>query len=262
MRVKPIVKVMNFHALIRVDKARRKADKYMQLEKEASDIIDVIANNRNFQLDKSLWQTDATKPQLNIYFGSDLGFCGSINFAMNQFLEKDTENDKILIGRKLRQSSANVKLSLAREEFAARYEEIYAILEDTIRNKSHSEINLVYNHFYNTTRIEPVKKRVFPFTIEHEGGAYTDDFYVEGNANRILADLITTYVNYEVKIAEGNSFASENIFRQNSTSESLKKIEELEAEEFMLERKERTQKEFGKVIDNYTKTKGKAGSGK
>lgn len=45
MRVKPIVKVMNFHALIRVDKARRKADKYMQLEKEASDIIDVIANN-------------------------------------------------------------------------------------------------------------------------------------------------------------------------------------------------------------------------
>ena len=46
-----------------------------------------------------------------------------------------------------------------------------------------------------------------------------------------------------------SSFASENVFRQNSTSESLKKIEEIEAEELAEVRKEKTQKEFKKVID-------------
>jgi hypothetical protein len=41
--------------------------------------------------------------------------------------------------------------------------------------------------------------------------------------------------------------------RQNSTSESLKKIEEKELIDFMEARKERTQKEFRKVIENYVK---------
>ena len=52
MKTKIIVKVMNFHSLIRVDSARKKAEKYLLLEKEASNIIDMIVNNRNFILDK------------------------------------------------------------------------------------------------------------------------------------------------------------------------------------------------------------------
>ena len=76
---------------------------------------------------------------------------------------------------------------------------------------------------------------------------------MEGDANRILYNLLTSYVNYEVKIAEVNSYASENIYRQNSTSESLKKIEEIEAEQLVQIRKERVAKEFEKVIDNFTK---------
>ncbi|MCR4722089.1 MAG: F0F1 ATP synthase subunit gamma [Lachnospiraceae bacterium] len=259
MRIKPIVKVMNFHALIRVDKARKKAEKYLKLEREASDIIDLIANNRNFQLDKKLWSIDETKPPLNIYIGSDFGFCGNINFTVNQYIERDIEADKILVGRKLRQSAPGVVLALPREEFYSDYDKIHEFLVETIMGKQHSQINLIYNHFYNMSRIEITKKKIFPFDIEVGTKVYTEDFFVEGDANRILYDLLTSYVNYEVKIAEVNSYASENIYRQNSTSESLKKIEEIEAEQLIQLRKERVAKEFEKVIDNFTKKMAKAG---
>jgi hypothetical protein len=39
--------------------------------------------------------------------------------------------------------------------------------------------------------------------------------------------------------------------RQNTTSESLKKIEEREEEELMEERREKRSKEFSRVIENY-----------
>lgn len=254
MNIKSIVKVMNFHSLIRVDNAMKKANKYLQLEKEATDIMDMIVNNRNFILDKRLWEVDKSKPTLNIYFGSDYGFCGSINFLINQQLVKEPEAKKILIGKKIRDVKDGVILKLSREDSIQRYEELERILSSSIINREHSEINLIYNHFHNISNIELVKKKIFPFDIVAGGkGKYKEDYYIEGDANTILINLVITYLNYEVKIANVNSFASENIMRQNSTSESLKKIEEKELIDFMEARKERTQKEFRKVIENYVK---------
>jgi hypothetical protein len=59
-----------------------------------------------------------------------------------------------------------------------------------------------------------------------------------------------------------NSFASENIMRQNSTSESLKKLDEREENDRIESRKLKTQKEFTKVIESYTKKKGLKGARK
>lgn len=256
MNIKIIVKVMNFHSLIRVDVARKMAEKYLQLEKEASDIIDMIMNNRNFIMDKKLWEVDQSKPALNIYFGSDYGFCGNINYQVNQLLEGDSESDKILIGKKIRQNSNNIIMKIAREDFIGQYAQIEQILEKSIRGREHSEINLIYNHFNNTSSIEIRKKKIFPFPMTEGGkGKYKEDYYVEGDANTILVNLVTSYLNYEVKIADVNSFASENIMRQNSTTESLKKIEEREQEAFTELRKLKNQKEFAKVIDTYSKRK-------
>ena len=58
-----------------------------------------------------------------------------------------------------------------------------------------------------------------------------------------------------MEIAAQVSRAAENITRQNITTESLKKIDEREEEQLMLERKERKDKEFAKVLDNFTKLK-------
>ena len=259
MKEKLIVKVMNFHSLIRVDAAKRQATKYMQMEKEVSDIIDMIVNNRNFILDKTLFALDETKPALNIYFGSDFGFCGSINFAINKKIAEDTEGVQVLVGRKLRSGREENVLKINRDEFLTRYNEIEALLSDGIKNKSFSEINVIYYQYNNISSIELTEKKIFPYDIKKHGNdSYKEDYYVEGDMNTILTNLITSFLNYEVKIAAVSSFASENIFRQNSTSESLKKIEEIESEQLTELRKEKTQKEFKKVIDSYKKkgTKG------
>ena len=55
MSIRNIVKVMNFHALIRVDNAKRKADKYRMMEEQLYRMMDVIMNNRNLILDKRSW---------------------------------------------------------------------------------------------------------------------------------------------------------------------------------------------------------------
>lgn len=263
MKTKIIVKVMNFHSLIRVDSARKKAEKYLLLEKEASNIMDMIVNNRNFILDKKLWEVDQSKPPLNIYFGSDYGFCGNINFQINQLLAKDETSEKILIGKKLRTNNPGVIMKINREDFAEKYEALEKILESSIRKREHSQINLIYNHFNNTSNIELLNKKIFPFDIGANGkGKYKEDYYVEGDANTILINLVTSYLNYEVKIAHVNSFASENIMRQNSTSESLKKIEEREAEEKVERRRVKVKKEFDRVIESYVKKKGFKGEGR
>lgn len=67
--------------------------------------------------------------------------------------------------------------------------------------------------------------------------------------------LISSYVNYELLLALVNSRAAENILRQNATTDSLKKIDEMEEERVMEERREIRGKEFQKVVDNYVKKK-------
>ena len=60
---------------------------------------------------------------------------------------------------------------------------------------------------------------------------------------------------YEVRIAAASAYAAENIMRQNATSESLKKLDEIETEAMRQLRKEKNQKSFRKTIDSFVKQK-------
>ena len=62
MSIRNIVKVMNFHALIRVDNAKRKADKYRMMQKQLQQMMASILYNRNLILDKKLLQPDPSAP--------------------------------------------------------------------------------------------------------------------------------------------------------------------------------------------------------
>ena len=83
MSIKSVVKVMNFHSLLKVDKAKRNAEKYFQYEKELTNFVDIIINNRNLILDKKMLKLDKHLPALNIYIGNDMGFCGNLNYNIN-----------------------------------------------------------------------------------------------------------------------------------------------------------------------------------
>ena len=89
MSIRNVVKVMNFHSLIRVDKAKRQADKYLMMEDQLYAMMEAIVNNRNLILDKKIFRVNEDAPKINIYIGSDFGFCSNYNSQVNDQLHKD-----------------------------------------------------------------------------------------------------------------------------------------------------------------------------
>jgi F0F1-type ATP synthase gamma subunit len=248
---------MNFHALVHIDSARRQTEKFIRMESEVSKILDIIVNNRNFLLDKQALQVDEDSPPLNIFIGSDLSFCGPLNATVAGEVNKDRESQKIIIGKKLKaaaNAASDVVLSMSREEYDADTAQIDRILEDSILSLRHSSINIVYNHFYHAGRIALRKRKIFPIPLASSEGS-KEDFVVEGDTQKLLRSLTSTYAGYEVRIAAINSFAAENVLRQDATTESLKKIDEMEVEEVKVKRKAKKAKAFTKVLDSFVKQK-------
>ena len=103
MSLKNVVKVMNFHSLLRVDRSRKSARKYSQMEEMVLEMLDNILNNRNIILDRKALQMNPRQPRLLILMGSDLGFCGNLNNLVRRDFLEEAEGDyrTILIGRKL-----------------------------------------------------------------------------------------------------------------------------------------------------------------
>ena len=253
MRVKSVVKVMNFHSLLRVSKSRKEAEKYFAVEKQLRIMIDSIANNRNIILDKRLLKVDESKPVLNIYVGSDLGFCGAYNYIVKDAIKKDN-SIKIIIGKKVKSNKDNIILSLTKEEYTNSPDTVYKVVDNAIKNNKYSEINVVYNNYINVGQIEFTTKRVYPFKFEESKNVtYTEDYMCETSIDDLLKNMISTYVDYEIQIIIKNSFASENIMRQNSTNESLKKIDEIEEQQAIEERRQKTLIASKENIERYQK---------
>lgn len=256
MKVKNIVKVMNMHALIRVEATKKEAERYILLENEVNNMIDNIVNNRNFKLDKKLISSDKNKPALNIFIGSDRGFCGSYNFQINKAISNEGNSEKIIIGKKVMRNYENVILSIKKDDFDLYIDKIIDKIYDSIFNKENSEINITYFRYNKVGDLKLVKKRLFPFDMKLDNNnEYTEDFLYEGNITNLLLDLIVLYIKYEIILANTNSKASENIMRQENTSDSLKKIEEREEVLKIETRKIKKKKEFEKVLSNFTKLK-------
>ena len=165
MSLKNVVKVMNFHSLLRVDRSRKSAKKYSQMEQMVLEMLDNILNDRNVLLDVKALQMDPEMPQLWILLGSDLGFCGNLNnlvrhagqgaagrpsaagggqssalgagqlFAGGAAGKPGAEVRTILIGRKLKSlQDENTLLYQTREDFEQDHQHIVDELSRGLRN--------------------------------------------------------------------------------------------------------------------------------
>ncbi len=266
MGVENIVKVMNFHALLRVNDARRRVSRAYEYEKELKYILYCIVNNRIFKQEKISLELPKGKKELNIYIGSDLGFCASYNAdVLNVLLKDDPKNDKILIGKKIFHDAQNVLLTLTKEEFQKNNNIVNELMMDKLINKEYSRINLIYIHYYNLSKQKIQKRAILPFDYtsdEIAGDSFKeikaiDDFVVEGDLEYILWNLIVTYLSIEIKIADAWGWASENVQRQMFTNSSLNKIKEQNEEKRRIERKEIKSKEFKQIIENNNRRKNK-----
>lgn len=255
MNVKAVVKVMNFHALLRVDASRRRAEKLAAMEEELAAMMRIVFYNRNLRLDKRIRLPDPNLPPLRIYLGADLGFCGGVNASVSSVLSQDGDGEKVVVGKKLRCPN-EVSLFVTREEYESDPERVYQYLERAVKERCWSAVELVYNHYYNMSQIKQITRRIYPMEAQPEElENQWDDFVVEGDAESLLDDMTISFLVYELQIAAASAYASENIMRQNATMESLKKLDELEEEELRQTRKEKNQQAFQKTIDSYVKQK-------
>ena len=252
MKIKNVVKVMNFQALLRMDKALKEADKYRDVGKEITDILSRIMYNKNLILDKKILIPDQDKPKLNIYIANDYGFCGNFNAAVGRQIRKDTDCYKIIIGKKITYNDDKVLLKMDKDDFFKRFIEIEECVENDVNSMNYSQINVYYNHYYSLTSFEFVKIQLFP--VEFKGEYYEgEDFVTETDINRVLGSLMTFYICYQLRMCESISFAAENVLRSQITSSALDKIKEREEEMRHEEIKLRKEKSILKSVENFKK---------
>ncbi len=256
MNVEAVVKVMNFHALLRVENSGRQALMYSTMEEELSAMMQIIQSNQNLRLDKLIKLPDPKLPVLRIYIGSDLGFCGNVNTSVSTVMGKDEGAEKVVIGRKLRKPK-DVSLFLPREEYEQNFGKIRKYLERAVQKRPWSAVELIYNHYYNVSNVSQITKRIYPIDFESDAAMENvwDDFEIEGDPELLLEDMTISCLVYEVHAAAASAYAAENIMRQNATTESLKKLGEMAEEETRLMRKEKSQSSFRKTIDSFVKQK-------
>lgn len=252
MKIKNVVKVMNFQALIRMDKALKEADKYRNVGKEITDILSRIMYNKNLILDKKILTPDQDKPELNIYIANDYGFCGNFNAEVSRRVRHDVDAYKIIIGKKIIYNDDKILLKINKEDFFKRFKEIEDCIENAIRSMNYSKINVYYNHYYSLTSFEFLKIQLFP--VEFKGEYYEgEDYVAETDLNSILSSLMTFYICYELKMCESISFAAENVLRTQITSSALDKLEEREEELRHEEIKHKKEKSVLRSVENFKK---------
>lgn len=249
--IKNVVKVMNFHSLLRVDKAKRKADNYKALEEEILSFMNKVLNNKNLNLDKRLITSKPDGKIVNFYIGNDLGFCGNFNSSVKHVAEEDKGVIKIVVGEKIFMNKDDVALNIAKEDFYNDFKKVEDIIKPLLINRRIKEINAIFNRYYNVNNIKLEKKKLFP--LEFDDSKNTEDFVIETDASSMFEDLLLLYIECELQIIESNSWAAENIMRQNLTSESLKKIDEIEEEKQKQVRKEKKYQAFKNQMANYRK---------
>ena len=242
---------MNFHSLLRVDKAKRKADNYKVLEEEILSFMNKVLNNKNLNLDKRLITSKPDGKIVNFYIGNDLGFCGNFNSSVKHVAEEDKGVIKIVVGEKIFMNKDDVALNIAKEDFYNDFKKVEDIIKPLLINRRIKEINAIFNRYYNVNNIKLEKKKLFP--LEFDDSKNTEDFVIETDASSMFEDLLLLYIECELQIIESNSWAAENIMRQNLTSESLKKIDEIEEEKQKQVRKEKKYQAFKKQMANYRK---------
>ena len=248
--IKKVVKVMNFHSLLRVDKARKRAEHYLNVGNEITKILSEILYNKNIVLDKKGLTPDPNKPILDIYVANDYGYCGDFNSSVRRAILNNPDNYKIIIGKKIVYKDDKTILKIEKDDFNERFLEIQHYIDKSLLNMDYSEVNIYYNHYYTSTTFEFKKIKAFP--VEFEGEYYEgNDFVAETDLQKMLISLVSFYICYQLKMCECISEAAENLNRNQITRMALDKIEEIEVEEKHALARQKNEETCKKNVENF-----------
>lgn len=254
--IKNTIKVMNFYSLVRVDKAKKDAQKFYNNDVELDKILYQLINNNNLKIDKKMLFENPKGVVLNIYIANDMGFCSDFNTSVARAIREDIDAYKIIVGKKVfgAHKDDKVLLQIQKRQFLNEYEKIDKIIYEYIKEKKVKEINVIYNRYetVNVTDIKLDRKKIFP--IEENKDKYNEfdnniDYIIETDVEDLFANMISLLLCYQIQILERSSWASENVVRERVTRESKKKIEELDNRKLLQARKKKKAVNFKKQIN-------------
>lgn len=73
---------------------------------------------------------------------------------------------------------------MTKDEYPSKIGEIEDILYDAILNAKYSEINIIYNHYYNISKIELRKKKIITNRKHKRRGITREEASLRGLCNR------------------------------------------------------------------------------
>ena len=252
MKIKNVVKVMNFQSLLRMNKALEEADKYHDVGKEITEILGRIMYNKNLVLDKEVLVPNKTAPILDIYIANDYGFCGDFNASVRRAINKNKDNYKIIIGKKIPYNDDKTVMKIEKDNFNLEFKKIENHIDKSLIDNKYSEINVYYTEYTSSTNFSFKKVNLFP--MEFDGEYYEgNDFVAETDLQKMLKSLVSFYIGYQLKMCECISEAAENMERNQITRMALDKIEEIEIDQRNAELRKKTEIAVKKNVENYKK---------
>ncbi len=216
--IQKITKVMNMVASAKSNKAK-KYDIY-----SANSVISEIFSNINLDEDHPLYRKlynrgNGSKKSLVIAFGTDKGFCGSINNQLLRKIYKDVSNaDVIGIGKKMYSYISKKQgldlinqysCSSSIDNIPASAEAISEYIYKRVMDFDYTSVSVAFLYPKNLLVSEPTIKEILPISQEEDYNG--DKFVIEGKD--IIYLLLKKYITIQINMAMSLSYISE----QNST---------------------------------------------
>ncbi|WP_334199150.1 ATP synthase F1 subunit gamma [Mycoplasma struthionis] len=179
IQLKKITKAMQLVATAKFAKIKNKYENIENYYKSVQRVFINLIKSSEQNIDKLLnshsWHFKA-KRNLYIVFGSDLGLCGSYNSEMLKTINKEItgEDIVIVIGSKLlslisRNKKYQIIQTLTQIGDNPSYELAQIIskkIYDVMQISLLKSVRLIYTHYVNPIKADPVIKEIFPISKE------------------------------------------------------------------------------------------------
>lgn len=263
--VKKITKAMQLVSAVKMRRSQQLALDglaYRQvLEKIIFRVLPLVQDYLPFE--KKIDQTKNQK--LVIVVSTNKGLCGAFNFNLFKFLLKnfDFKNQIfITIGKKaalfISKMGGRIIASFTQTPFI---NNISAIFDSALKfylSDQVDEIQLVYNHFINTFKYEPIAKILLPITVEKLKAEIKtekmslEEYLIEPSPKEIIEALIKSYLEEMIKGAILESEAGEHSSRMLAMKNATDNADQIIYNLTLLRNKVRQEKITYELLDMIT----------
>lgn len=221
--VKKITKAMQMISAIKMKKAQNEAVEGRPYDEELKKIIfkvmPKISNHYSPLLTEKI--ISENKKRLAIVIASNKGLCGGFNINLFRFITQNCDlkkTDFVIVGKKatyLSRLGANIIADFSSNHPINNISAIFNLILEKYLKEDYFEIVIFYNKFISILKIQPTILKILPIKInlENKDLIITKDYLIEPSPEKIIDQLLRSYVQQSIKNSIIESEASEHSSR-------------------------------------------------